>query len=411
MENFEKKLEEYASLLVNVGLAVQKGQRFVIHAPVDSAAFARMCAKAGYAAGAKEVIVSYSDEELTRMRFLEAESSVFDSVAEWVKHMYNDYAEEGAAMLFIAASDPENLKGVDPDRIQRSSRAAGEALEVFRRLEMSNGFPWCVASIPIPSWAAKVFPEDGEEEAMAKLWDAIFSAVRVSGEGNAVARWRDHLAHLKARTDKLNALRFAKLHYKNSLGTDLWVELPPDHIWMSGEDTTPTGQKFVANMPTEEIFTAPLKTGINGKIVAALPLSLDGCLITDFSMEVEKGKIVSVCAKEGEEQLKNAITVDEGASYFGEVALIPYDSPIRNQGILYYETLFDENASCHFAFGEAYPCIEGGMEMSPEELTAHGLNQSITHVDFMVGTEDLSIVGYRASGEEIVVFENGNFTF
>ena len=191
MENFEKKLEEYASLLVNVGLAVQKGQRFVIHAPVDSAAFARMCAKAGYAAGAKEVIVSYSDEELTRMRFLEAESSVFDSVAEWVKHMYNDYAEEGAAMLFIAASDPENLKGVDPDRIQRSSRAAGEALEVFRRLEMSNGFPWCVASIPIPSWAAKVFPEDGEEEAMAKAANLMANAF---GKGSGMSRKSDEMA-------------------------------------------------------------------------------------------------------------------------------------------------------------------------------------------------------------------------
>ena len=411
MERFEEKLQEYASLLINVGLAVKKGQKLVIHAPVDSVTFARMCAKAGYAAGAEEVIVSYSDEVLSRMKYLEADSSVFDSVAEWVKHLYNDYAEMGAAMLFIAASDPENLKGVDPDRIQRSSRVSGEALATFRRLEMSNGFPWCIASIPIPSWAAKVFPDDAGEVAMEKLWDAIFAAVRVQGDGGAVARWRDHLAHLKARTDKLNALRLSKLHYTNSIGTDLWVELPPDHIWMSGEDRTPTGQRFVANMPTEEIFTAPLKEGVNGKVVAALPLSHGGSLITDFSMELEKGKIVAVRAKTGEEQLKNAVTVDEGASYFGEVALIPYDSPIRNRGILYYETLFDENASCHFAFGEAYPCIEGGMEMEPEELIAHGLNQSITHVDFMVGTEDLSIVGYRADGEAVTVFENGNFVF
>ena len=403
------KLREYAALLVNVGLAVEKGQDLVIHSPVDCAPFARLCVEEGYRAGAREVTVYFTDDAVIRERFLHADSSAFDTVEEWIKHLYNDYAERGAAMLFIAASDPENLSSADPDRILRHSKSRGEALKTFRRLEMTNGFPWCIASVPIPSWAKTVFPGMEEGEAMDALWNAIFAAVRVEGDGGATERWRAHLAALKARTEKLNAYRFRTLRYTNSIGTDLTVKLPEDHIWISGAETTPGGQTFVANMPTEEIFTCPLKEGVDGTVVAAMPLVNNGTVIRDFSMKLEKGRIVEVHAKEGEEQLKNAVSVDEGAAYFGEVALISYDSPIRNQGILYYETLFDENASCHFAFGEAYPCIKGGTEMSPEELDAHGLNRSTTHVDFMVGTPDLSIVGETPSGERITVFQNGNF--
>ena len=214
---------------------------------------------------------------------------------------------------------------------------------------------------------------------------------------------------LEERTKKLNSLQFRKLHYKNSLGTDLHVTLPKEHIWLSGEDRTKKGQRFVANMPTEEIFTAPLKTGIDGKIVASMPLVNGGTVIRDLAFEVKEGRIVKATASEEESQLQNAISVDEGASYFGEVALIPYDSPIRKQGILYYETLFDENASCHFAFGDAYPCIAGGDQMTQEERAAHGLNHSTTHVDFMVGTADLSVLGETSDGRMIPILENGNF--
>ena len=405
----ENKLREYAALLVEVGLSVKQGQTLIIHAPVDCADFARMCMEQAYKSGASEVVVAYSDDAVARAKFLYAADEVFDRVPEWQKHLYNDYAEQGASMLFIAASDPENLKGADPDRILRSNRARGVALEVFRRLEITNGFPWCIASVPIPSWAKKVFPDQSEDDAMAALWEAIFAAVRVEGDGGATARWRDHLAALKARTERLNEYHFRTLYYKNGIGTDLTVRLPEDHIWISGEEHAPDGHSFVANMPTEEIFTSPLKEGVDGVVVSAMPLVNNGTVIRNFSMRLEKGKIVEVHAEEGETELKNAVSVDEGAAYFGEVALIPYDSPIRNQGILYYETLFDENASCHFAFGDAYPCITGGSDMTPEELCAHGLNHSATHVDFMIGTRDLSIVGETYDGERITVFENGNF--
>ena len=406
----ESKLREYAKLLIEVGLNVQKGQTLVISAPVECAHFARLCACAAYDIGCREVVMNWGDDLLGREKYLRAADDVFDSVPKWREHFYNDYAEMGAAYLAISASDPETLKGVDTDRIVRAQQSSAKALDPFYRLQMKNGFPWCIASIPIPSWAKKVFPELSETDAMEKLWDAIFEAVRVRGDGTAVENWKKHLATLKERRDKLNALHFRSLHYTNSLGTDLTIELPESHLWASGDGKTDRGQAFIANMPTEEIFTAPLKTGINGTVYAAMPLVDNGNIIDGFHFEIKNGKIVKFHADKGEEFLKAAISVDDGASYFGEVALVPYDSPISNQKILFYNTLFDENASCHLAFGEAYPeCIEGGSEMSREELGEKGLNYSITHVDFMVGTSDLSIVGTTDDGREVTVFKNGNF--
>ena len=244
---------------------------------------------------------------------------------------------------------------------------------------------------------------------MEALWDAIFQAVRITGDGRAVDRWQEHLDTLEKRLEKLNALHLKSLHYTNSLGTDLTVELPEGHIWESGGDRTLSGRSYIANIPTEEIFTSPLKTGANGVVYASLPLVHDGNVIDKFHFVVKEGKIVEAHAEQGEETLRAAVGVDEGAAYFGEVALVPYDSPISNQGLLFYNTLFDENAACHIAFGEAYPCLEGGQRMSKDELKARGLNDSITHVDFMVGTPDLSIVGTTKDGREVPVFINGNF--
>ena len=403
------KLQEYAALLVQVGLNVQKGQTLVISSPIECAYFARMCASAAYDVGCREVVMNWHDDALAREKYLRAESAVFDEVPEWRRHFYNDYAAQGAAYLAISASDPENLKGVDPDRLVRAQRASGKALETFDRLQMSSGFPWCIASIPIPSWAAKVFPEASAEQAMEKLWDAIFHTMRITGDGKSAQRWREHIEKLAERKGKMNALRFKTLHYTNSLGTDLTVELPEDHIWESGDDETSAGQSFIANMPTEELFTAPLREGINGVVYASMPLVNDGNIIDGFHFVVKDGKIVEAHAKQGEEVLRSAISVDEGASYFGEVALVPYDSPISNLKLLFYNTLFDENAACHIAFGEAYPCIEGGREMSKEQLKEKGLNDSITHVDFMIGTRDLCITGITQDGREIPVFADGNF--
>ena len=405
----EEKLQEYARLLVRVGLNVQRGQTLVISSPVECAYFARLCAAEAYAAGCKEVVMNWHDDALGRMKYLYADDAVFDDVPLWRRHFFNDYAQEGAAYLAISASDPENLKGVDGSRIIRAQQASGKALKEFDRLQMCGGFPWCIASIPIPSWAKTVFSDDGEERAMERLWDAIFRAVRISGDGKAVEKWQAHLKTLHARMEKLNALKFKSLHYTNALGTDLTVELPEGHIWEAGNDVTLSGQEYIANIPTEELFTSPLKTGVNGVVYASLPLVHDGNIIDGFHFVVKDGKIVEARARQGEETLQAAIAVDEGASYFGEVALVPYDSPISNQKILFYNTLFDENAACHIAFGEAYPCLEGGQKMSKEELKARGLNDSITHVDFMVGTPDLRIVGTTHDGREIPVFENGNF--
>ena len=405
----EESLREYARLLVQIGLNIQRGQRLVISAPVECAAFARLCAREAYDAGCREVVMNWHDDALTRMKYLQADEAVFDEVPLWRRHFFNDHALEGAAYLAISATDPENLKGVDPQRLVRSQQASGKALRDFDRLQMCGGFPWCIASIPIPSWARTVFPALSEAEAMEKLWNAIFQSVRITGDGRAVERWQEHLATLHRRLERLNALRFQSLHYTNSLGTDLTIELPEGHIWQAGDDVTLSGQSYIANIPTEEIFTAPLKTGVNGVVYSALPLVNDGTIIDKFHFVVKDGRIVEAHAEKGEEALRAAISVDEGASYFGEVALVPYDSPISNQKILFYNTLFDENAACHIAFGEAYPCLQGGQEMSKDELKARGLNDSITHVDFMVGTPDLSIVGTTHDGREIPVFVNGNF--
>lgn len=405
----DEKLLEYARLLVRVGLNVQKGQRLVISSPVECAYFARMCAGEAYAAGCKEVVMNWHDDAMARMKYLHADNEIFDEVPLWRRHFFNDYALEGAAYLAISASDPENFKGVDSSRIIRAQQASGKALKDFDRLQMCSGFPWCIASIPIPSWAKTVFPGEDEAAATEKLWDAIFKAVRITGDGKAVDRWQEHLSTLHARMDKMNALRFKSLHYTNSLGTDLTVELPEGHIWEAGNDVTLSGQEFIANIPTEELFTAPVKTGVNGVVYSSMPLVNDGAIVDKFHFVVRDGKIVECHAEKGETELRSAITVDEGASYFGEVALVPYDSPISNQKILFYNTLFDENAACHIAFGEAYPCLEGGQRMTKEELKERGLNDSITHVDFMVGTKDLTIVGTTHDGREIPVFVDGNF--
>lgn len=405
----EDKLREYARLLVRVGLNPYEGQRMVISSPVECAPFARLCAREAYDAGCCEVVMNWTDDALARMKYLHASEEVFDTVPLWRRHFFNDHALEGAAYLAISASDPENLKGVESSRIIRAQRASGKALRDFDRLQMCGGFPWCIASIPIPSWAIRVFPGKGEDEAVQALWDAIFQAVRVTGDGKAVQRWQEHLATLDRRLEKLNALKLKSLHYTNSLGTDLTVELPQGHIWESGGDRTLSGRSYIANIPTEEIFTSPLKTGSNGVVYASMPLVHDGNVIDKFHFVVKEGKIVEVHAEQGEETLKAAVGVDEGAAYFGEAALVPYDSPISNQNLLFYNTLFDENAACHIAFGEAYPCLEGGQKMSKDELRRRGLNDSITHVDFMVGTPDLSIVGTTQDGREVPIFIDGNF--
>ena len=405
-----KMLWQYARLVVEVGINVQKGQPIMINCPVDRADFARMLVTAAYDAGAKEVHLNWRDDYCARQRGLKADDSVFDSVHPWEVMKRMELAKEGVGIISVAASDPENMRGVDPDRLRRANMAAGRDLKDFMRIQMSNGIPWCVVSVPIASWAKKVFPELSEDEAMERLWEEIFKAVRITEDGDAVAEWRAHCERIEGFAKRMTEYDFAELHYKNSIGTDLTVRMPENHMWLAGGDYC-KGVKFVANMPTEEVFSAPLRTGVEGTLVAAKPLVLNGNVIDGIRFTFREGRIVEIHADKGEETLRAEVELDEGSHYLGEIALVPYDSPISNSGILFYNTLFDENAACHFAFGEAYPaCIKGGDDKDVEELKAAGINvESNTHVDFMVGTRDLEIVGTTRDGRKIKVFENGNF--
>ena len=405
----EDRISKFAKLLIKVGLNVQKGQPVVISSPVDCADFARLCAEEAYNAGCREVIMNWGDDKLTRMKYLRADDSIFDTVPQWRADMYNSLSAEGAAWLSIYSEDPESMNGVDPERIKRSSIASGKAIKPFRDRQTLNFFPWCIASVPTLNWAKKVFPDASDDEAMDKLWNAILDASRIFDD--PCREWEEHCKLLSDRVEKINNYAFDHLEYKNSLGTDLTVKLPEGHIWAGGSEKAQSGVPFCANIPTEEVFSAPLKTGVDGVVYASKPLVINGNIVDKFSFRLEGGKIVEVNAEQGLDILKAAISVDEGSSYLGEVALVPYHSPISQSGLLFFNTLFDENASCHLAFGEAYPCVEGGDKMSREELNARGINDSIMHEDFMVGTPDLSIVGVTKAGERIPVFVDGDFAF
>ena len=412
LSHFEEKLREYAHLLVEVGMNVQPGQTPRIAGPVECAPLVRLCAQAALEVGARDVIVDWSDDFITRVRYLQADAAVFSEFPAYLQAKFDYFVKTGCPVLNIVGSDPELLTGVDTARIQTWQRTCGEPTRPYYDAMTAGAFQWSIGACATPSWARRVFPDKPEAEAADALWEAIFKACRISGDGTAVARWREHCQRMAARSKILNDYNFKSLHYRNSLGTDLTVLLPERHIWAGGSERSRQGVEFVANMPTEEIFTAPRYDGVNGRVYAALPLALDGSLVKDFYMDFREGKIVHIHAREGEEALRASIGVDEGSSYLGEVALVPYDSPIRSSGILFYNTLFDENASCHLAFGSAYPtCVQGGEGLSPQEQKALGLNQSINHVDFMVGTRDLSIVGTTQDGREIPVFTDGSFAF
>lgn len=402
--------KDYARLVIRAGLNIQEGQRLSITCPVECADFARLCAAEAYDAGCREVLMRWRDDELMRMKYLRAADDVFDSVNAWEVDYLDTLSGEGAAFLTIDADDPAGLRGVDPERIKRAQISAGKALETYRARMMRSECPWCVCSVPSKAWAAAVFPELSEDEAVERLWKEILAACRVDG-GDALENWKKHSDELQRHVEILNSYNFRTLRYRNSAGTDVTVELPEGHYWAGGEEKSGTGVIFSPNIPTEEVFTLPHRNGVNGMLVATKPLSHNGTVIEGFSFKVENGRITEVSAEKGSDVLRNAVAVDEGASYFGEVALVPYDSPISRSGVLFLNTLFDENASCHFAFGEAYPQIRGAEDMSEDELKEKGANFSMTHVDFMIGSDDLEIIGTTHDGEEIPVFINGNFAF
>lgn len=404
-------LEKYARLVIKIGIHVKKGQTVVISSPIECAEFARTAAEIAWQEGARDVVIHWKDELFQKIRYTYASKDVFTEFPDWQRDFYNYYADRDAAFISIYAEDPELLKDVDPEKLSTASKARNTALKHYMDRIMGNRNTWSVVSIPTVSWAVKVFPYATPEEAVDKLWEAILKTVRVDAE-DPVAAWKAHQSTLNRSLDFLNSNHFQYLKYKNALGTDLTIELPEKHIWSGGSDRTPDGHEFIANMPTEEVFTLPKKTGVNGRVVASMPLHYNGRLIRDFSFTFKDGRIVDYTAGENYDVLKSLIETDEGSHYLGEVALVPVDSPISVSRILFYNTLFDENASCHLAIGRAYPtCLQGGDSMSPQELEAAGLNESINHEDFMIGTEDLEITGITKTGEEIPVFQKGRFAY
>lgn len=411
MKSFETKLQEYAEIAVRVGLNVQKDQKVMVTAPIECAYFVRMVTKEAYKAGARDVQFRWLDDELSLIKFENAPQDSFKEYPQWVADGLETLAKEKTAFLTVFATDPELLKNVDPNRVADSNKASSIALKKYREMVMGGNNSWSIVSIPTESWAKKVFPEaTTSDEAMEKMWDSIFNIVRIDKE-DPVQAWRDHSENVKSKVDYLNNMKFKKFHYR-APGTDLMVEMPEKHLWMGAGDVTTDGIEFMPNMPTEEVFCLPHKFGVNGTLSSTLPLNYGGNLIEGFTLKFEEGKIVDFSAEKGYDTLKKLLETDEGASYLGEIALVPHDSPISNSKTIFFNTLFDENASCHFALGSAYPsCIEGGTEMTREELDKMGANDSLTHVDFMVGSDKLDIDAYTPDGQVISLFRNGNWAF
>ena len=404
----EGKMEQYAELTVHVGLNVQQGQSVLVNTTTDTIEFTRLVVKKAYEAGAKRVYVNYDDPVQTRMHFDLAPDQAFQEYPKWSVVQRDEIIETDGAFLWIDAEDPDLLTGVSSKRLSEHQKAAGKALERYRQAVGTDKVAWSIVAVPSEKWAQKVFPELPEENRVAALWEAIFKTVRI-GEGNAVEQWTEHIRILESRAAMLNDRKYEKLHY-TAPGTDLTIALPDRHIWLTGASRTPGGIGFIANMPTEEVYTVPLKRGVDGYVRNTKPLVYQGNIIDNFTLTFEKGKIVKAAADTGQDLLEELISTDSGASYLGEVALVPHRSPISEMGILFFNTLFDENASNHLAIGDAYPtCCEGARDLERRQLESLGLNTSIVHEDFMIGSGAMDIDGIYRDGTREPVFRQGNW--
>lgn len=409
MENMQNIKKKYAQLAVRKGVNLEKGQTLVVSATIEIADFVRMVAEEAYAVGANNVHVNWSDGPLTQMKYRHAPMKEFERFPQWYAKGMETYAEEGAAFLSIISQDPELLKDAEPAKIAAYNRAASMALKEYRRYTMNNINSWCVIAAAGEDWAKSLFPESTPKEAKERLWTAILQANRLDTL-SPIRSWDAHVVTLNEKVRLLNEKHFEKLLYRSSKGTDLEVHLPRGHIWAGGSEKNSKKREFIANMPTEEVFTLPHKYGVNGVLFGTMPLFYSGNKIDGFSFVFKDGKIVDYQAETGMDVLTDLLNTDEGSRYLGEVALVPHDSPISNTGLIYKNTLFDENASCHFALGKAYPTsLKDGHKLKDEELDDRGVNDSLVHVDFMVGGPDLEILGVDERGIVTPLFQNGNW--
>ncbi|HII1093280.1 TPA: aminopeptidase [Staphylococcus aureus] len=411
LTNYKEKLQQYAELLVKVGMNVQPKQPVFIRSSVETLELTHLIVEEAYHCSASDVRVVYSDPTLKRLKF---ENESVEHFANHEIKSYDvearmDYVKRGAANLALISEDPDLMDGIDSQKLQAFQQQNARAFKGYMESVQKNQFPWVVAAFPSKAWAKRVYPELSVEEAYIKFIDEVFDIVRIDGN-DPVENWRQHIANLSVYAQKLQQKNYHALHYVSE-GTDLTVGLAKNHIWedatsyVNGEE-----QAFIANIPTEEVFTAPDRNRVDGYVTNKLPLSYNGTIIDQFKLMFKDGEIIDFSAEKGEAVLKDLINTDEGSRRLGEVALVPDDSPISNRNTIFYNTLFDENAACHLAIGSAYAFnIQGGTEMTVEEKIASGLNDSNVHVDFMIGSSDLTIYGIFEDGSKELVFENGNW--
>lgn len=404
------QIRRYAKLLAKTGINVQKGQWVIVQAELDQPEFVEMVVEELYRAGAGDVRVEWSHQPVTKMHYKYQTTERLSKTEKWEIEKWELKKKELPAMLYLESSDPDGLKGVDQDKFTAVRSARTKVIKPYRD-DMDNKYQWCIAAVPGKAWAKKVFPELNVNQAVEKLWDAILKASRADGP-DPIREWMRHNDNIAKRCDYLNRLGLTSLEYKSSNGTDFKVGLIDGALFMGGGEESLKGRYFNPNIPSEEIFISPKAGEAEGIVYSTKPLSYQGELIENFSVRFEGGKVVEVKAEKNVELLEKMISMDEGAKMLGECALIAHDSPINNSGILFYNTLFDENASCHLALGHGFTnCVRGYENMSKEELTKKGINDSVIHVDFMIGSKDLDIFGITKNGERVQIFKNGNWAF
>ncbi len=413
---FKKNLEKYAALTVKVGLNLQPGQKLILHhlrnggVPIETAPLVRELVKYAYMAGSPLVDVQWRDDQLTFAKYDHAPRDSFREFSAWKAQGLMDVINEGGTILTISAIDPDLLSGQDPVLVDQQQRTFLEHWKPVSAEIGKNTMNWCLISIPIDGWARKIFPNLPEEEQMPALWETIFNVCRVDRD-DPIAAWKDHLNDLMARANYLNQKSYQKLHYTGP-GTDLWLTLPEGHVWRSAGFESQGGISFTANIPTEEVFTLPDRSKTEGTVQSSRPLVYSGNVIDNFSLTFKEGRVVDFKAEVGQEYLENMLGVDDGARMLGEVALVPDSSPISQSGLLFYNTLLDENASCHLALGGAYRfSLEGGDKMTTDEFAARGGNSSLLHADFMIGSDQLNVEGFLENGESEPVLKDGEWAF